>query len=137
MKVCAASPDKDPARFMGEPFAAHRYLIGPACPERFGASPYSGNTAWPAWTFFLLYERMLGVMPWYDGLRICPCIPARWDKYEVVRPFRGATYRVRVENPAHVEHGVREIRLDGKKWKSDLLPVFADGKEHRVRVIMG
>jgi len=135
LKTCPAS--QDPDRFLGEPFAATRYLIGPSDPARFGAGPYSGNTAWPAWTFQLLFERMLGVMPWYDGLRIAPCIPAAWAKYEVVRPFRGATYRVTVRNPDHVERGVKTIRVDGKKIDGNLLPIFGDGKEHRVTVTLG
>lgn len=137
LKACPAGPDKDPDRFLGEPFAAGRYIIGPADPHRFGASPYSGNTAWPAWTFFLLYERILGVRPWYDGLRIDPCIPASWPEYEVVRPFRGATCRVEVRNPDGVQTGVKEIEVDGEPLDGNVVPVFADGEEHRVRVVMG
>jgi cellobiose phosphorylase len=137
LQACPAAPNKDPDRFLGEPFAAGRYLVGPADPARFGASPYSGNTAWPAWTFFLLYERMLGIRPWYDGLRIDPCIPSAWRSYEVARPFRGATYRIRVKNPDGVQRGVRSLRLDGREIEGDLLPILEDGGEHRVTVTLG
>ena len=137
LKACPAAPDKDPDRFLGEPFAAVRHIIGPSDPARFGAAPYSGNTAWPAWTFQLLFERMLGVMPWYDGLRIAPCIPSSWKKYEVVRPFRGATYRITVRNPDGIQRGVKSIRVDGRKVKGGLVPIFTDAEEHRVRVRIG
>jgi cellobiose phosphorylase len=137
MRALPASPDKDPDRFLAEPYAAIRHIIGPSDPARFGSAPYSGNTAWPAWTFFLLYERMLGVMPWYDGLRINPCIPSTWKKYTVTRPFRNATYHITVRNPSGVSQGVKKITLDGKKIDGLVLPALGDGGEHQVRVTMG
>ncbi len=130
----------DPSRmknWWGEPFAAFRYLIGPGCPERFGQSPYSHFTGSPAWGLQMIYERMLGVRPEVAGLRMDPCIPALWTGFEVVRPFRGATYRVRVSNPKHVQRGVRSVMADGQRMESNLVPVFADGKEHAVEVKMG
>jgi cellobiose phosphorylase len=139
LKVCPASPANtdEPDRFQGEPFTATRYLVGPACPERFGAAPYSYHTAMPAWSLHLLYEYMLGVRPSFHELIIDPCIPACWDKFEVIRPFRGATYRVRVTNPAHVQTGVRRVRVDGKLHPSNRVPIFSDGKLHTVDVEMG
>lgn len=139
LKVCPASPLNagEPDRFQGEPFTTTRYLIGPACPERFGAAPYSYNSAMPTWTLHLLYERMLGVRPSYDGLIIDPCIPAAWDTFEVIRPFRGAMYRVRVTNPEHVQTGIRRLRVDGKERPSNRVPIFGDGKLHQVEAEMG
>jgi len=139
LQICPASPNNtnEPDRFQGEPFTATRYLIGPACPERFGAAPYSYHTAMPAWTMQLLYERMLGVRPSFDAMIIDPCIPAAWEKFEVVRPLRGATYRVRVSNPDHVQTGVRSVRVDGKKIPSNRIPLFSDGALHTVDVEMG
>jgi len=80
---------------------------------------------------------MLGVQPSFDALIIDPCIPAEWDKFEVVRPFRGATYRVRVSNPDHVQTGVKQILVDGKKISSNRVPIFSDGALHAVDVKMG
>jgi len=89
-----------------------------ACAERFGAAPYSYHSAMPAWTMQLLYERMLGVQPSFDALIIDPCIPAEWDKFEVVRPFRGATYYVRVSNPYQSKQGQHMIRAHAHKtWR--------------------
>jgi cellobiose phosphorylase len=42
-----------------------------------------------------------------------------------------------VNNPEGVQHGVREIRIDDEKYGSNLLPIYADGRVHRVEVIMG
>ena len=137
MKVLPNSPGRDQTKYQGEPFAASRYLIGPACPERFGTSPYSHFSGSAAWGLQLVFERMLGVRPEVDGLRISPCIPAQWPGFEVVRPFRGATYRIRVTNPKHVQSGVAKVTVDGKALASNLVPVFTDGEEHAVVAVMG
>ncbi|MCG3179606.1 MAG: Cellobiose phosphorylase [Phycisphaerae bacterium] len=136
LKACPAS-QPDPARFQGEPYAASRYLIGPSCPQRFGASPYSFFTAWGPWTFQLLYERMLGVRPDFVGLHIDPCVPSAWTRFDVVRPWRGATYRIAVTNPDGVQRGVRRVTVDGQPLAGAVVPDFADGREHRVAVRMG
>lgn len=57
--------------------------------------------------------------------------------FEIVRPFRGATYRVTVRNPEHVQRGVKSLKLDGKPVAGQKLPVLAAGTEHRVDVVMG
>ena len=137
MKVLPNAPGRDQTRFEGEPFASSRYLIGPGCPERFGASPYSHFSGSAAWGMQLVFERMLGVRPEIDGLRISPCIPASWKGFEVVRPFRGDTYRIRVSNPRHIQRGVAKLTVDGRTVKSNLVPVIGDGCEHDVRAIMG
>jgi len=80
---------------------------------------------------------MLGVRPWFDGLIIDPCVPAAWDSFQVVRPFRGAGYRVRVRNPQHVQRGVKSIKLDGRRVEGNKLPILVDGAEHVVDVVMG
>jgi len=36
-----------------------------------------------------------------------------------------------------VSKGIKEIAVDGKKTETNLLPVFADGKKHIVKIIMG
>ena len=52
---------------------------------------------------------ILGVRPTLTGLVIDPSIPADWDGFTVTRQWRGATYRIRVANPAHVCHGVASV----------------------------
>jgi cellobiose phosphorylase len=54
-----------------------------------------------------------------------------------VRRFRGATYDVKVSNPAGVEKGVKSVRVDGKPVPGNVLPAFGDGRVHRVTVVMG
>ena len=77
---------------------------------------------------------MLGLRPAFDRLTVEPCSPAQWDGFEAVRCWRGAVYRIRVENPGHVEKGVRLLEVDGQT--AETVPVFSSGA-HSVRVVMG
>jgi N,N'-diacetylchitobiose phosphorylase len=86
------------------------------------------------WAYFAATRYMLGVRPEFDQLTVDPCIPSEWDGFQVTRRWRGAEYRIRVENPEHVEKGVKSIEVDGTPAES--IPVFQQGT-HKVRVIMG
>ena len=77
---------------------------------------------------------MLGIRPEFDGLTIDPCIPAAWDGFTADRQWRGAAYRITVENPAHVQKGVKELYADGKRVEK--VPMFGEGA-HEIKVVMG
>ena len=84
-----------------------------------------------------------------DGLVIDPYIPGDWDGFRVRRSFRGATYLIEVSNSEHVSCGVKRVTVDGQPLESlggrlgagqgtgCLIPVFGDGKEHVVEVVLG
>jgi cellobiose phosphorylase len=55
----------------------------------------------------------------------------------MTRKFRGATYRIEVQNPSHVSKGVRETWVNGEKMNSNLIPLLEKGKQHSVKIIMG
>ena len=75
-------------------------------------------------------ERLAG----FDALVVDPCIPADWDGFEMTRRWRGAEYRIRVDNPNHVEKGVVSLTVDG--IRTDRIPVFSEGI-HTVAAVMG
>jgi len=77
------------------------------------------------------------VRPDHDGLIVDPCIPEDWPGFRVTRRFRGATYVIEVKNPDHVSRGVRQVTVDGKPLKGNVLPIFGDGKVHIVSVTLG
>ena len=79
----------------------------------------------------------LGIRPQYNGLMIDPCISDKWDGFTVTRKFRGDTFHITVTNPDHVMKGVKSITVDGKAIEGNVLPVYGDGKEHDVQVVMG
>jgi len=90
-----------------------------------------------SWNFYAVTQYILGVQPDYEGLRIDPCIPRDWDGFKMTREFRGATYKIEVENPSHVSKGVVETWVNGEKVNSNLIPLLDKGKQHSVKIIMG
>jgi cellobiose phosphorylase len=90
-----------------------------------------------SWNFYAITQYILGVRPEYDGLRIDPCIPKKWDGFNMQRKFRGATYQIEIKNPDHVSKGVKEIIINGEKFNSNKIPLLEKGKNHKVKIIMG
>jgi cellobiose phosphorylase len=101
-----------------------------------GEAKNSWLTGTASWNFYAVTQFMLGIRPEYDGLLIDPCIPADWKGFKATRKFRGSTYKIEVVNPDGKSKGIREVTVDGKLQKSNIIPVFGDGKEHKVKVIM-
>ena len=122
--------------FKTEPYIYPEYVAGPDSPH-YGEGSHSWLTGCAAWMWRACADYILGVRTELDGLKIDPCIPSEWSSYKIKRRFRNAVYDITVNNPEGVQHGVREIRIDGDKYESNILPVYADGRIHRVDVIMG
>jgi cellobiose phosphorylase len=77
-------------------------------------------------------QEMLGVGADYDGLVIDPCLPSAWEDCEVERTFRGATYRIKIHNPDHLQRGKVSLTLDGVPINGNRLPLPQAGKHHLV-----
>ena len=119
-----------------EPYVYSQMIAGKDAPS-FGEGKNSWLTGTAAWTFLSVSQAILGIQPTLDGLRIDPCLPKRLGGFTSVRRYRGALYRITVENPAHVEHGVKQVLVDGKAVEGTVLPLAAPGAECAVRVVMG
>lgn len=90
-----------------------------------------------SWNFYAITQYILGVRPEYDGLRVDPCIPKKWDGFKMQRKFRGATYQLQIKNPDHVSKGVKQIIVNGATINSNKIPLLEKGKNHMVEIIMG
>jgi len=90
-----------------------------------------------SWNFYAITQYILGVRPEYDGLRVDPCIPKKWDGFKMQRKFRGATYQLIIKNPDHVSKGVKELIINGNSSNSNVIPLLEKGKIHTVEIIMG
>jgi cellobiose phosphorylase len=82
-------------------------------------------------------QGILGCRADFDGLRIAPCIPPGWKRFEVTRVFRGVTYRITVRNPDGVSKGVRQMTVDGKPVRGTQVPHRPGVGEVKVQVRMG
>ncbi|MBN1587867.1 MAG: hypothetical protein JW937_10650 [Candidatus Omnitrophica bacterium] len=137
-KVMPMNPKKaDPDHYKVEPYVFAEFTVGPGSRNRFGEGSFMWNTGTTPWMFTAATEWILGVRREFDGLLVDPCIPKKWPKAWVRRPFRGDVYEVSILNPKGVSHGVAKVVVDGKEQKSPLIKPFGDGKVHQVEVTLG
>jgi len=94
--------------------------------EHFGRNLYSNFSGSISWLRKSL-DRMLGLVAGFDELIIDPIIPSQWEKYEVVKVFRGCRVHALFHNPEGRNRGVAGVSLDGEplavKQKKALIPV--------------
>jgi cellobiose phosphorylase len=102
-----------------------------------GEAKNSWLTGTASWNFYAVTQYMLGIRPGYNGLLVDPCIPTDWKGFKARRKFRGATYQIEVINPDGKSKGIKEVTIDGLPYKSNLIPIFGDGKEHKIKVVIG
>lgn len=98
-------------RYRNEPYAYCSTLLGNANPQ-FGEGCVSQVTGTAAWMDVVATQYLLGVRPTLEGLLIDPSIPAAWDGFVVERTYRGCRVTIQVDNPDHVQHGVRLLEID-------------------------
>ncbi|MFH1567625.1 MAG: N,N'-diacetylchitobiose phosphorylase, partial [Gemmatimonadota bacterium] len=118
-----------------EPYSYCQFIMGRDHTAH-GRARHPWLTGTGAWFYTAATRHILGVRPTWDGLVVDPCIPAEWQGFEMTRQWRGATYRIAVENPAGVMKGVKALEVDGKPGRGPV-PVQPAGSECRVRVTMG
>ena len=103
----------------------------------FGEAKNSWLTGTAAWTFVDVSQYILGIQPTLAGLKIDPCIPHEMGSLTLRRVWRGATYEIIVQNPAHVEKGVKTLIADGKTLDGNILLPAPAGSTVQVIVTMG
>ena len=119
-----------------EPYVYSQMIAGKDA-ATFGEAKNSWLTGTAAWTFLSISQAILGIKPALDGLVIDPCIPADMKGFTAVRRFRGATYRISVENPRGVQKGVKELRVNGRVVEGCLIPPAEPGSTANVVAVMG
>jgi cellobiose phosphorylase len=119
-----------------EPYVYAQNILGDEHPQ-FGLARNSWLTGTAAWVYQAATQWLLGVRPTYHGLRIDPCIPRAWERFTILRRYRGAGYDIHVENPGHVCRGIKSIVVDSEHRSGDLVPTFDDGRTHMVLATLG
>ncbi len=119
-----------------EPYVYSQMVAGKDAPT-FGEAKNSWLTGTAAWAFVNVSQFLLGIRPEMDGLRVDPCMGGDLDAFTVTRKFRGATYRITVQNPDGVERGVRALTVDGASVEGNLVPLAPVGAEVSVTAVMG
>ncbi len=135
-KICPSYLEEISELHKTEPYVYSQMIAGKDAFKP-GEAKNSWLTGTASWNFYAITQYILGIQPDYDGLRIDPCIPAEWKGYQVSRKFRGGTYKIEIQNPDGKSKGVKEVLVDGKSQASNLIPLFGDGLEHAVKVVLG
>jgi cyclic beta-1,2-glucan synthetase len=125
----------DCARYRTEPYviAADVY----SQPPHVGRGGWTWYTGSAAWMYRVGIEGILGFTLRRAALHIDPCIPTAWPGFEIAFKRPRMDYRIVVENPDHVSHGVVRVELDGEEIRNADVPVLEDGRAHVVRVVLG
>jgi cellobiose phosphorylase len=135
-RICPPNRSADIDTYKAEPYVTPGNIDGPIS-EFYGRGGWTWYTGSAQWLHRMATHWILGIRPQADGLLVDPSIPAHWSGYKITRTFRGAVYAIEVENPRHVNSGVCSVTVDGQPQSGSLLPVFADGKTHAVKIVMG
>lgn len=134
-QINPANKNDSADEFEVEPYCYPQNILGDEHPQ-FGLGRNSWLSGTASWTYQAVTKYILGIRPEFKGLRIDPCIPKNWKDFSVSRKFRGAEYKIHVQNPDCVSKGVKELRVDGKLLEQAIVPLF-DGGIHTVDVILG
>jgi cellobiose phosphorylase len=135
-KICPSYLEEISDLHKTEPYVYAQMIAGKDAFKP-GEAKNSWLTGTASWNFYAITQYILGIRPDFDGLLIDPCIPTHWKGFKATRKFRGATYQIEVINPEGKSKGVKKVTVDGTSHKTNLIPVFGDGKEHQVKVILG
>lgn len=119
-----------------EPYVYSQMIAGKDAPKH-GEAKNSWLTGTAAWTFVNVSQYILGIRPSFDGLEIDPCICSEMDSFTATRKYRGATYHITVNNPNHVEKGIKKMRVNGKEIQGSCIKAVEGITEYYVEVIMG
>jgi len=95
----------------GPPHQQSNFAVGPSHPH-FGMNPYSNFTGSTAW-YLKTMDKMVGILPDFDGLRIAPSAPSAWKEYQVRKQFRGVDYRFTFHHTSGKSR-VRSVKVNGE-----------------------
>ena len=125
----------------------HRYKVEPyvvaadvyAAPGHVGRGGWTWYTGSAGWMQRAGVESILGLRIEGSALRLDPCIPKSWPRFEITLRHGASRYEIVVENPQSVQRGVAAAELDGAKIAARPLsfPLKDDGAIHRLQVRLG
>jgi N,N'-diacetylchitobiose phosphorylase len=118
-----------------EPYSYCQFIMG-RDHTAFGRARHPWLTGSAGWNYTAATRWMLGIRVTFEGLVIDPCVPSDWKVFEVKRRWRGATFRIQVDNPEGVEKGVARVMLNGVAVDGPI-PPQCSGSTHEVLVTMG
>jgi cyclic beta-1,2-glucan synthetase len=107
----------------------------------YGVDPHTGRGGWTwytgsaGWMYRLIVESLLGLQVEVDKLRITPCLPAAWERFQIHYRYRDTFYHITVHNSA-ARPTVRRLLMDGTEVFDNFITLVDDRRDHKVEVEM-
>jgi cyclic beta-1,2-glucan synthetase len=124
---------------------ARRYRVEPfvVAADVYSQPPHTARGGWTwytgsaGWMYRVAVEGLLGLTLRRGALRIDPCIPPGWPRFDLVYRAPHAEYRIAVENPRGVSRGILSFEVDGVEIPEKEIAIATDDGIHHVRVVLG
>jgi cyclic beta-1,2-glucan synthetase len=129
--------------------ALHRYKVEPyvVAADVYSVAPHVGRGGWTwytgaaGWMYRAGIESILGFRVQGTRLRLNPCIPHTWPRFEMTFQYHAARYEITVENPQGVSQGIVSATLDEQALKLDeqgvIIPLQEETRTYHVQLILG
>ena len=125
--------------------ALQKYRVEPyvMADDLYASQPHTGRggstwlTGSSTWMYRAALEYILGFKLEGDRLRIDPCIPRGWREFDINYRRRATTYRIRVQNPDSLCHGVNRVDVDGQPQQATFVQLVDDGQQHDIVIVLG
>ncbi|MCD8094553.1 MAG: N,N'-diacetylchitobiose phosphorylase [Ruminococcus sp.] len=82
-------------------------------------------------------EGICGMRPNADGLVIEPAIPHTWDGFRIEKTFRGCRLNIDIQNPDHVESGVKNVTVNGEELDGSFISAEKLTALTEITVVLG
>lgn len=135
-KICPAYLEDISELHKTEPYVYSQMVAGKDAFKP-GEAKNSWLTGTASWNFYAISQFILGIIPNYNGLEISPCIPKNWKGFKIIRKYRGAEYRINIDNSKGVNSGVTELLLNGQKVAGNIIPIQKPGSVNEVKIVLG
>jgi len=127
---------KNPLERSGQlPLYIPNLYRGTAAGKTAGRSSHEANTGTAPWYYRAVLEMLIGARAEYDGLRVDPQLPEKWNRVKAVRRFRDTVFEIEIRKDTNADG--MHVELDGKRLRDNLIPVQRPGSRHEVRVFLG
>jgi cellobiose phosphorylase len=101
-----------------EPYVYSQMITGSDA-KLHGQAKNSWLTGTAAWNYVAVTQYILGIRPEFDGLRVDPCIPSRFQEIRINRKFRGALYKIHIKNN---RSGNYILQINGENLPGKIIP---------------
>jgi cellobiose phosphorylase len=122
--------------YESEPYVYPQNILGDEHPQ-FGLARNSWLSGTASWMYQTGTQWILGIRADYEGLRLDPCIPSKWDGFKATRTYRGVKYFITVRNPKHVCKGVEQVAVYGGAAEGNLIRTEEGVSEVQVEITLG